>query len=162
MTGRRKRRRRRKNQKNRFFVWIISVLVILFAVSGGLYLCAYHNAEKSRQAQPEYQKVSIEQMENTLNTSPEKAKKYIGKKIEVTGIVFMTNKTDHYFVIAKDKNDYLCGIQGTMKDGDLIDKASGLKTGDKITIRGKVVSAAQFLGYEMNVSGLRVETNGKA
>lgn len=152
-------KRRKKKKAKKWISWIIIFFIIALIFSGSFYFYQKKQAEKNRP--PEFQKVSIEKMEDTLNSSPKEAKKYIGKKVEVTGVIFMTNKEDQYFVISKNKNDYICGIQGNMKDGELINEMADVKIGDEITIKGKITSAQKFLGYEMNVSHIeKSETGG--
>lgn len=145
-----KKRKRRKKKSNIFPFFLVLILV------GGLLFAGFYVRQKREEARnkpPEYEKVSIETMERLLNDNPEEAKKkYVGKKIEVTGTVFMTNKEEQYFMISKDVNDYICGIQGNMKKGDVVDDMSSAKVGDTVTIKGKVTSAKKFAGYEMTVS----------
>ena len=128
----------------------------MFILVGGLLFAGFYVRQKREEARnkpPEYEKVSIETMEGLLNDNPKEArKKYVGKKIEVTGTVFMTNKEEQYFMISKDVNDYICGIQGNMKKGDVVDDMSSVKVGDTVTTKGKITSAKKFAGYEMTVS----------
>lgn len=146
-------KKRRKKKGKKWISWIVIFLVIAIIFTGSLYFYQKKQAEKNKP--PEFQKVSIEKMEETLNADPKEAKKYIGKKVEVTGIIFMTNKEGQYFILAKDKEDYLCGIQVNMKDGKLINEMSDAKVGDKITVKGKITSAKKFLGYKMSVSHVK-------
>ena len=146
--AKKRKRRKKKNSIFPFFLVLILVGGLLFA---GFYV--RQKREEARNKPPEYEKVSIETMEGLLNDNPKEAKKkYVGKKIEVTGTVFMTNKEEQYFMISKDINDYICGIQGNMKKGDVVDDMSSAKVGDTVTIKGKVTSAKKFAGYEMTVS----------
>lgn len=111
-------------------------------------------SETSAPSGKTYEEVDLQKMLDELNDNALKAEKtYQNKYIEVTGRIAGFDSDGSYITIEPVYADewnfetVTCYIKKDAQLDFLLEKAKG----DTVTIKGKVVSIGEFLGYSMNI-----------
>lgn len=101
----------------------------------------------------EYIKVTVDELENKLDENAALAKEtYNGKLLEITGKLKVIDSDLKYIGIYAMEDDWdFIGIHCKLKDSANKEKVKTLTTGQTITVRGKVTSVGEVLGYYVDV-----------
>ena len=104
-----------------------------------------------------YTKVELQQMLDELEENALKAEKtYKNTYIEVTGKIANFDSSGSYITIEPINADewnfktVLCYIKNEDQLNYLLEKS----TGDRVTIKGKIISVREVLGYSMNIDSI--------
>jgi RecJ-like exonuclease len=147
-----------KKLVKKWYFWVIVVIVII-AVA-----CTSNSEETTQDdstqsettaaATLEYDVVDLQQMLDDLSSNALKAEKtYQGKYIEVVGKIKNFDSDGNYISIEPVNADewnfetVMCYIKNEAQLNFLLEKA----VGDTITIKGKITSIGEVLGYSLNI-----------
>lgn len=85
---------------------------------------------------------------NALNAS----EKYKDQYVEITGKLRNIDSDGKYISLDPDNDEFnLIGIQCNIKDDTQKNKVSGMTIGDSVTLKGKVTSVGEVLGYSLDI-----------
>ena len=131
----------------KWYFWVILVVVFIFISSAA-----------STDAEPEpvqYETVDLQQMLDELDSNALKAEKtYLNKYVEVTGKISNFDSDGEYITIEPvdaDKWNFdtvMCDIMSDDQLEFLLEKS----VGDVVTIRGKVTTIGEVLGYFIDIA----------
>ena len=106
----------------------------------------------------EYVQCTATELFDLLENNALKAKStYEGAYVEISGYVTNIDASGKYISIGarSDNYDYfLDSIQCFIKDEATLEKVMDLSTDSYITIKGKITSVGEFLGYSMNIESI--------
>ena len=135
----------------KWWFWLIIVLGVL--IIGSAMGTGTSTSDVSSDSK-KYEKVELQQMIDELKENALKAKNtYQGKYIEVTGKISNFDSDGAYVSIeATNANEWnldtvLCYIKNDKQLETLMEKS----VGDNVTIKGKVTSVGEVLGYSINI-----------
>ena len=105
----------------------------------------------------QYKKVDLQQMLDELNENALKAEKnYNNAYIEVTGKIASFDSDGSYITIEPiNANEWnfetvMCYIKNKDQLNLLLEKSKG----DEVTIKGKIISVGEFLGYSLKIDSI--------
>lgn len=144
-----------------FWVVIVILIIAVSAAAGGKNETNNSSADVASSSQTDsntetksYEKIELQTMIDDLNSNALKAEKtYNNKYVEITGRITNFDSNGSYISIesvgAGDFNldTVLCNI-GNKEQLDLLLEKS---TGDIVTIKGKVTSVGEVLGYSVKI-----------
>ena len=108
-------------------------------------------------SQKEYQKIDLQTMMDELEENALRAEsKYQNTYIEITGKIASFDSDGSYITVeplgASEWNfdTIMCYIKNTEQKNLVIEKS----VGDTVTIKGKIISIGEVLGYSMNIDSI--------
>ena len=105
----------------------------------------------------EYTVVTIDDLTSELKSNAMKAKNdYEGKYIEITGYVSVIDASGKYISIDNGDSFTLDDILCDIKNEDTKNKVMELTTDQKVTIKGKITSVGEILGYSLDIIELQI------
>lgn len=114
-----------------------------------------NNAPSETKAEIVYEKVDLKTMVNDLKSNALKAEKtYQDKYVEVSGKISNFDSDGSYISIeptnadAFDFTSVMCYIKNDEQENYLLEKSKG----DVVTIKGKIKSIGEVLGYSIDIS----------
>lgn len=137
---------------------IIGIVIVLFIVGNynSRNIDNSGNVSTTVKQTITYEKCNIKGMKSELDENALKAeRKYNDKYIEITGYLDVIDSDGKYISVKYDKDEILSAdIQCYIKSEDQINKILEMKTGDKITIKGKISSVGEIIGYSMDIDSI--------
>ena len=112
-------------------------------------------SDQSQTTQPdiEYTSYSVADMIADLNANALNAsEKYKDQYVEITGKLRNIDSDGKYISLDPDNDEFnLIGIQCNIKDDTQKNKVSGMGIGDSVTLKGKITSVGEVLGYSLDI-----------
>lgn len=145
-----------KNKKINWILWaIVAVVVVIIASSaGGSDKPAnIDNAQVNEEEVIVYTQYTVAEMINDLEANALKAeKKYLDQYVEITGKLQTIDSDGSYISLRPADDPYsfvnaMCYIQ----DDAQLDKVLEMSTDDTVTLKGKVTSIGEVLGYSIDI-----------
>lgn len=101
----------------------------------------------------EYTPYSVADMIDDLNANALNAsEKYKDQYVEITGKLRNIDSDGKYISLDPDNDEFnLIGIQCNIKDDTQKNKVSGMIIGDPVTLKGKITSVGEVLGYSLDI-----------
>lgn len=106
----------------------------------------------------EYEKIEIQKLIDDLKSNALKAEKtYNNKTVEVTGTITNFDSSGDYINIEAVNADEFnfdtiqCFIKNDSQQNFLLEKS----VGDTVTIKGKIISVGEVLGYSLNIDDVQ-------
>jgi hypothetical protein len=164
--------KKKQGGKLKFIIIGIIVLVILAAALGGgsddgstdvttsnnTDKAAVDNSSKKDTAKPtekpiEYTAYDVSELMNDLESNALKAeKKYTDQYIELTGRLGTIDSDGKYISLMPSDDEYaFIGVQCYIKSDEQTDKILEMSTGDTVTLKGKIKSIGEVLGYSLDI-----------
>ncbi len=111
------------------------------------------NMTETAKEKIEYASYSVADMVADLNSNALNAsEKYKDQYVEITGKLRNIDSDGKYISLDPDDEEFnLIGIQCNIKDDDQKDKVSGMTIGQSVTLKGKVTSVGEVLGYSLDI-----------
>ena len=161
------------NKKGKIFITVIVAVLILSAIFGtdsetddskknNKTEVSEENKEtkpsdkteqKEEKKEIEYTSVSVDDMVELLDENALKAEKtYQKKNVEVTGVLKIIDSDGDYISLGCI-NDEWCFtyVQCYIKNKDQLNKVLEMKTGDTVTLKGKITSIGEVIGYLLDI-----------
>lgn len=109
--------------------------------------------EDEPQEEISYAPYSVSQMMNDLDSNAMNAEStYKNQYVEITGILSNIDSSGKYISLFPEDNEYaFIGVQCYIKTDDQKSKVAGMSKGDTVTLRGKVTSVGEVLGYSLDI-----------
>lgn len=157
----------RKNKKPfymRVWFWVLIIIVVAFVGSNksgdtntATNIETTTNAETSAngvQEDIEYVKYDVSTMVDDLESNALNAKtKYDKQYVEITGELSNIDSSGSYINISSTKSDFsLITVQCYIKNDEQLSKISQMSKGDIITVKGKIKSVGEVLGYGLDIT----------
>lgn len=141
----------------KWYFWVIVVVILAAAVSAS----GSGDTEQTGSVQtgatvtpPEYEVVDLQQMLDELDSNAMKAEKtYMNKYVAVIGKIANFDSDGDYISIepvgadAWNFDTVMCYIKKEAQLSFLLEKSIG----DTVTIKGKIISIGEVLGYSLNI-----------
>lgn len=118
------------------------------------------NSDVNKNEEPikqEYQKVDLQTIIDELNDNALRAEsKYQNAYLEFTGKIAVIDSDGTYITVEPSNanewnfNTVMCYIKGDDQKNFIIEKS----VGDQVTIKGKVISIGEVLGYSLNIDSI--------
>lgn len=104
----------------------------------------------------EYQVIDIQTLFDDLDNNAAKAKNDYNKKyVEITGVLKVIDSDGKYITISIDGTSYLFKtVQCYIKDKAQLDVVFTKSVGDELTIKGKITSVGEVLGYSLDIDSI--------
>lgn len=112
-----------------------------------------HTKVDTTKEEIEYTSYSVADMIADLNGNALNAsEKYKDQYVEITGKLRNIDSDGKYISLDPDNDEFnLIGIQCYIKNDDQKSKVSSMTIGDSITLKGKVTSVGEVLGYSLDI-----------
>ena len=146
----------------KWWFWVIIVVaVIAIASSGGN--DSENNIENNTNTQQtsqtetiEYTPYSVSELVNDLEENALKAEeKYKDKYVEITGKLSVIDSKGKYISLSPTDNDFcLTNVQCYIKNDEQKSKVLEVAKGDTLTIKGKIKSVGEVLGYSLDIDSI--------
>lgn len=109
--------------------------------------------EDEPQEEISYAPYSVSQMMNDLDDNAMNAEtNYKNQYVEITGILSNIDSSGKYISLFPEDNEYaFIGVQCYIKTDDQKSKVEKMSKGDTVTLRGKVTSVGEVLGYSLDI-----------
>jgi hypothetical protein len=144
----------------KWWFWLIIVIVVLAIAGAASTEDEESNQESNTTAENDttkYTKVDLQQMLDELNENALKAEKnYNNAYVEVTGKIANFDSDGSYITIEPINADewnfetVMCNIKNKDQLDILLEKSKG----DKVTIKGKITSIGEVLGYSITIDSI--------
>lgn len=141
-----------------FWLIIVVVIVVIGSSNGGENNTPNTtNTETSQnnvQENIEYTKYDVSTMVDDLENNAMNAKnKYDKQYVEVTGELTNIDSSGSYISLSSTKHEFsFLTVQCFIKNEEQLNKISQMATGNIVTIRGKVKSVGEVLGYSLDIT----------
>lgn len=156
-----------KNAKPIYLRWwfiVLVVLAILSAIGGG---SASNSAGKTggsstataapKQTEKpiEYIPYTVDEMMDDLNANPLKAKdKYNKQYVRITGELSVIDSDGKYISVIRADKYSIIGVHCSIKNDAQKAAIMEMKTGDTITICGKITDVGEVAGYYLDIASI--------
>ncbi len=151
--------------KKWWFWVIITVIVIAIGASGGNdeentasnQVEVTQQAEVQKQDEPiEYTVCTVSELVDVLEENALKAEKnYKDKYVEVTGRISVIDSDGKYISLNPTENEFcLTGVQCYIKNDEQKAIVVELSRGDIITVKGKIKSIGEIMGYSLDIDSI--------
>ena len=83
-------------------------------------------------------------------------KKYNKQYVEITGILSNIDSSGKYISLDPDDEGFtFINVQCYMKTDEQKDKVMEMNKGDKVTLKGKIKSVGEVLGYSLDIDEIK-------
>ncbi len=139
----------------KWWIWVLAVIVLIAVVSG-----SGDNSENAstttEQAVEEnitYEAFTVDQMVDDLSSNAMAAEMTYGDKyLEITGRLCVIDSDGKYISLEPANNEFsLTNVQCSIKNDEQKAHVATLSKGDVMTIRVKVTSVGEVLGYSADI-----------
>lgn len=105
----------------------------------------------------EYTAYEVSELLNDLDSNAMKAeKKYNKQYVEITGILSNIDSSGKYISLDPDDEGFtFINVQCYMKTDEQKDKVMEMNKGDKVTLKGKIKSVGEVLGYSLDIDEIK-------
>lgn len=114
------------------------------------------SSKSEETVQIEYHKVDVATLVEELEANAMKAEKTYGKQyLEITGKLANIDSDGKYITLYPGKNDFeFQGVQCYIKNDEQSEKVINMSIGDTVTIKGKVKSIGEIIGYTLDIDSI--------
>lgn len=155
-----------KNRKKRWWLWALVVLLVIGMFASGDDTERVEASATSRneptQTEPvpepeiEYQVVTVKQLMDVLSENALKAEQtYDGQYVELTGVLSVIDSDGKYIGIAPPDSFGLENVLCYIQSEDQLNAVLEMKTGDFVTVCGKITDVGEVLGYVMDIAEIK-------
>lgn len=137
----------------KWWFWTVIVIGVLIIAGAGSNSGSGSSTNNSR----EYSKVEIQQMIDDLDENALKAENtYKNAYVEITGKIANFDSSGSYITVEAvnagewNLDTIMCYIKNEEQLKYLLEKSKG----DRVTIKGKIVSVGEFLGYSLDIDSI--------
>lgn len=104
----------------------------------------------------EYTTYSVSQLLDDLESNALSAeKKYDGQYVELTGKINVIDSDGDYISLVPSNSEFsLVSVQCYIKNEEQLNKILEMSKGDKVTLRGKIKSVGEILGYSLDIDSI--------
>lgn len=142
----------------KWWFWVIIVAVVLWVigtVTGDDIAQAEETKAEETRKEPssKYIVVSVSQLAKELDANALNAKeKYDGEYVEITGRVSVIDADGRYISLEPTDNEWsLDSVMCYVKGKEQKEFVKTISTGDVVTLRGKITSVGEVLGYYLDI-----------
>lgn len=161
--------RKKQGGKLKWIIVAVVVIAIIGAAAGGGDDDSKQSSESSTEKQASaktktekkeakeeeisYTPYSVSQMMNDLDDNALNAENtYNGQYVEITGILGNIDSGGKYISLMPEDNEFaIIGVQCYIKDDGQKSQVAAMSKGDTVTLRGKVKSVGEVLGYSLDI-----------
>lgn len=131
--------------------WFILIAIVIV---GSLLMPKGDKSNATDNAEITYTAVDIAQMNADLKNNALKAEKtYKDQNIEISGKILVIDSSGQYISIADPDDEFaIIGITCYLKNDDQRNIVAELSTNQNVTVKGKVKSVGEVLGYSLDVN----------
>lgn len=145
-----------KNKQPKWILWgiIAVVLIVIIASAGGSDKPADINNEHVVQDEViEYVAYDVSTMLDELSENALKAEnKYLNQYVEITGKLANIDSDGSYISLRPANNPYsIINVMCYIKNDDQLAKVMEMSKNDTVTLKGKVKSVGEVLGYSIDI-----------
>lgn len=146
----------RKGGKSKWIIIVVIVIAIFgIAMGGGDENDNSSDISKNPEKKIEYTKVSVDDMAKALEeNAATAADKYKDKYLEITGKLDDIDSAGDYITIASNDEWAIYTVQCFIKDDEQLKTIKSMKSGNKITVRGKCIDVGEVLGYSLDIESI--------
>lgn len=146
----------KKPLRNRGWFIAIMVVVILCGIGSVFGGKSDSTPTKSEQKEIEYVKHTVSEMIKDLGDNALKAEeKYDGQYVEVTGQMNVVDSGGKYIALYPGKSDFeLTPVQCYIMTEEQKEQVKDLKTGSKVTVKGKITDVGEVFGYSLDINSI--------
>jgi len=144
----------------KWWVWVIVAIILIGIISSTgekSGTAPTNNNDVTQQEIIEYTVYDVSEMINDLEENALKAeKKYSDQYVEITGKVSNID-SDGTYISLRPSNDPYCFISTMcyIKNDEQLNKVMEMSTDDTVTIKGKVKSVGEVLGYSIDIQEIK-------
>lgn len=104
----------------------------------------------------EYTSYNVSEMMNDLDSNALKAEtKYNNQYVEITGKLSNIDSSGDYISLNPENDDFvIIGVQCYIKNDDQKNKIMEMSKGDTVTLKGKIKSVGEVLGYSLDIDSI--------
>lgn len=112
-----------------------------------------NNSEKETEIEITYTQCTVDEMVKLLEENALKAEKeYQDKYVEVTGRLSNIDSDGSYISLSCVNDEWsFTTVQCYIQNDEQLDKVMEMATGDTVTLKGKVTSIGEVLGYSLDI-----------
>lgn len=152
--------------KSSWFI-ILVIIIIISAIAGNkndVNDVPANNAEQSQTAnekkepeQKEYVVCEVSTLMDLLEDNALKAKnEYENKYVEITGRLSVIDSGGKYISVTPSNDEFaIMGVQCNIKNDEQKNKVLELSTNSTITVKGKITSVGEVLGYSLDIEEIK-------
>lgn len=163
-----------KKKQGGIFKWIVVAVVVFVIISAAVGGEESDDAQKASnspasaeqstqskkeepQKEPEkeivYTQYTVTQMMDDLNANALKAETtYKDQHVEITGRLDNVDSSGKYISLYPEDDEWaFIGVQCNIKNDEQKQKVMEMSTGDIVTLKGKVISVGEVLGYTLDI-----------
>ncbi len=141
-------------------VWFIALAVIvvigIIAGTGNENESTTSQSTPQQQEQIEYISYDVSELMTDLEENAMNAEnKYNKQYVEITGRLSTIDSGGSYISLLPSNNDFaIIGVQCYMKSEEQKAKVLELSKGDIVTVKGKITSVGEVMGYSLNIDSI--------
>ncbi|MBQ7975597.1 MAG: hypothetical protein IJ300_07935 [Clostridia bacterium] len=154
-----------KNKKpfyKRLWFIILAIIVIIAVISnaGDTNTNEAQNTtntqEQTQQEPIEYTSYKVDEMIDDLEANALNAEnKYTDKHLEITGKLSIIDSDGKYISLAPVSDAFaITSVQCYIKNDEQKSKVLQMSTGDTVTLKGKITSVGEVLGYSLDIESI--------
>lgn len=115
-----------------------------------------NNSEKETEVEITYTQCTVDEMVKLLEENALKAEKeYKDKYVELTGKLSVIDSDGSYISLSCVNDEWsFTTVQCFIKNDEQLNKVMEMSTGDTITLKGKVTSIGEVLGYSLDIDSI--------
>lgn len=110
---------------------------------------------KTEKEEISYISVRVDDMVQLLEENALKAERqYQDAYVEITGVLGVIDSDGAYISLEPSDSFSFFGVQCFIKNDEQLDKVLEMKIGDTVTLRGKITSIGEILGYHLDIHSI--------
>ncbi len=140
-----------------FIAFAVIILVGVIAGTGNDKDSVPTQTESKQPEQIEYISYDVSELVTDLEDNAMNAEnKYSDQYVEITGKLSNIDSDGSYISLYPANNDFcLTGVQCYIKSEEQKTRVAELKKGDIITLKGKITSVGEVMGYSLNIDSIQ-------
>lgn len=111
---------------------------------------------KETETQITYTAYTVSQMMSDLESNAMKASEtYKDQYVEITGRLGVIDSSGKYISLYPEDNEWaIIGVQCSISTDEQKEKVMSMEKGDTVTLRGKIKSVGEILGYSLDIDSI--------
>ena len=144
----------------RWWFIVLIIFIVLGAVFGGSSsdepTANDSTSIETEQPKIEYTKHTVAEMVDELDANALSAEdKYDGQYVEITGKLNVIDSDGKYISLCPGRSEFeLTGVQCYLMTDEHEDKVKTLSIGDTVTVKGKITSVGEVIGYSLDIDSI--------
>lgn len=142
--------------KKAWFYVLIGIIVVIVAASSGNSNSTDSPATSTEEKEIEYTVYEVSELVDDLeNNALNAEEKYNGQYVEITGKLSVIDSSGDYISLNPTDNDFsFTNVQCYIKNDEQKSKIVSLSKGDLVTVKGKIKSVGEVLGYSLDIDSI--------